>query len=108
MRLRRPLTFLVLLALAIAPFGRMGMAEAKAMPNHEMPAMAHCPGAPAPDGDEGGGIAIDCMIVCAAMTPAAAPFFAPVPAAEAAPAAIPASILAGIRPEAEPPPPRLS
>ena len=107
MRLRRLLTFLVLLALAIAPFGRMGMADAKAMPHHEMPAMAHCPGSPAPDGDEDSGNAVDCMIVCAAMTPAAARFFAPAPAAEAAPAAIPASILAGIQPEADPPPPRL-
>ncbi|HYN45097.1 MAG TPA: hypothetical protein VES64_00230 [Allosphingosinicella sp.] len=109
MRLRRLLTFLVLLALAIAPFGRMGMAEAKAMPHHDMSAMApHCSGGPAPDGDEGGGIAVDCMIACAAMTPAAAPFLAPPPAAEAAPVAISSSLAAGIRPESEPPPPRPS
>jgi hypothetical protein len=76
--LRRLLPLLVLLALVIAPFGRVAVAEAKTIP-HPMPsAMAsHCPGQPMPDGDKGGRVAIDCMIACAAMASAAAPFLAP-------------------------------
>ena len=103
--LRRLLPLLVLLALVIAPFGRVAVAEAKTIP-HPMPsAMAsHCPGQPMPDGDKGGRVAIDCMIACAAMASAAAPFLAPPPAAEAAPVAIPSFLPAGIRPEADPPP----
>ena len=108
-KLRRLLQFLLLVALVVAPFGRMGTGEAKALPHHDMSAMApHCPGPPPSDEDRGNRMAVDCMIACAAMSPAAAPFFAPPPAAEAAPTAMPASILAGIRPEADPPPPRLS
>lgn len=108
MSLRRLLPFLVLIALVMAPFGRMNVAEAKAMP-HDMPsAMAsHC-GQPMPDGDKSSPVAIDCMIACAAMAPAAAPVFTPLPAAEAAPVAIPSFLLAGIQPEADPPPPRFS
>ena len=107
--LRRLLPFLVLLALAFAPFGRMDMADAKAMPHHMPSAMAsHCAGQPTPDGDEGGRVAIDCMIACAVMTPAATPFLVPPPAAQAAPVALSVSLAAGIRPEAEPPPPRPS
>lgn len=109
MSLRRLLPLLVLLALTLAPFGRMDMAEAKAMP-HRMPAAmaAHCSGQSMPDSDEGGRGAADCMIACAVMAPVAAPFPAPPPAAEAAPFATPSSLTAGVRPEAEPPPPRFS
>ena len=99
----------MLVALATAPFGRMGAVEAKAMPNH--PAMAgHCAGQPKPDQDRHEGpAAIDCMIACATIAPAAAPDFVPPSAGHAEPVAPPsASILAGIRPEAEPPPPRFS
>lgn len=105
MTARRVLALLMLAALMLAPFGRMGAAEARPMPHHQaMP--VHCVGQPQPAGDDSAPVSIDCMIACAAMTPAAAPFFAPPPAAEAAPAPIPASALAGIRPDAEPPPPR--
>ncbi len=109
MSLRRLLPFLMLAALVLAPFGRMGIAEAKAMPHHMPDATAsHCAGQPMPDGDEGGRMAVDCMIACAAMAPAAALPSAPPAAREAAPAAGPNFILAGIRPEADPPPPRPS
>lgn len=108
--LRRLLSCLVLLALAIAPLGRMGVAQAKAMPHRPASAMAsHCAGQPMPDGDKGGRMAVDCMIACAALAPAPAACFAPPPARpEAALATTPDSFLAGIRPEADPPPPRRS
>lgn len=107
--LRRLLPLFVLIALVMAPFGRMNAAEAKAMPHHLSSAIApHCAGQPMSDGDKGGRVAIDCMIACAVMAPAATPSFAPPPAAEAVPVAIPSFLLAGIRPEADPPPPRFS
>ena len=107
--LRRLLPYLVLLALVMAPFGRIGVAQAKAMPHHAASAMAsHCPGQPMPDGDKSGRMAADCMIACAAMAPAPAFFLAPPAAAEAAPVPMRAFSLAGIRPEADPPPPRFS
>lgn len=97
----------MLLALALAPFGRMAAAEAKAMPHHAPAAMSgHCAGQPEPDQDRQP--AIDCMIACAAMAPAAMPAFVPPPVAHAEPTSGPALILAGILPEAEPPPPRPS
>lgn len=108
MSLRRFLPFLMLLALALAPFGRMAAAEAKAMPHHSATAMPdHCAGEPQPD--EGlQPSSIDCMIACAAMAPAAAMEFVAPPVALVEPTAPPELIPAGIRPEAEPPPPRFS
>ena len=107
MSLRRLLPFLMLLALATAPFGRMAAAEA--MPHHAPMAMAgHCAGRPQPDRDRHPA-SIDCMIACAAMAPAAAALdFVPPPVAHTEPVALPALVLAGIRPKAEPPPPRVS
>lgn len=106
---RRILRFLVLLALVVAPFGRIGIAQAMAMP-HQMPsAMAsHCAGQPMPDRDKDERVAVDCMIACAVMAPPSAPLFAPPPAAESVPAAVPVFFLSGIQPEADPPPPRFS
>lgn len=107
--LRRLLPLLILLALAIAPFGRMSMAEAKAMAHDMSSAMAsHCAGRLMPDGDKDGRVAVDCMIACTAMAPAAMPFLAPPLAIEAAPLAMLSFLTAGIRPEADPPPPRFS
>jgi hypothetical protein len=98
----------MLLALALAPFGRMAAAEAKAMPHHAAMAMpGHCAGQPQPDQDRHPAT-IDCMMACAAMAPHAATDFVPPTVAHAEPASAPALILAGILPEAEPPPPRLS
>ncbi len=109
--MRRLLPLLALLALLIAPFGRMGMAEATPTPNHGAPmAMAgHCEDMPASAPGQPDKAGIDCMIACAAIAPDAAPFVAgtPPPAA-AAPGALPVAPFRGLHPTAEPPPPRLS
>jgi hypothetical protein len=104
----RLLRCLLLLALMLAPFGRMAAAEAKAAPHHEMSMMApHCPEPSSPDGNKAG-MSVDCMIACAAMVPAPTAALVPPAAAEPTVATFPERMLAGIRPEAEPPPPRLS
>lgn len=105
MRFRRALQLLVLAALMLAPFGRIGLAEARAMP--QMMA-AHCGDRPMPGPVKGHAMSVDCTIACAAMAPPAASGFTPPPAAATVPAAAPVSFLAGVRPEADPPPPRLS
>jgi hypothetical protein len=111
MSLRRALSLLILIALACAPFGRMNMAEAMAMP-HAMPAAQtdHCAGQAMPDQDRDAGkrMAADCTIACAAMAPAPAFLLAPPPAAATVRAAAPLFFPAGTRPEADPPPPRFS
>ena len=108
MRLFRLLPLLALLALLIAPFGRMAAAEAS--PHHGAPAMAgHCEEA-APDEQAPGEAqkAIDCMIACAAVAAPAAPRLeVPLHASEQ-PAAASAFGLVGLHPERDPPPPRLS
>jgi hypothetical protein len=102
---RRLIQFLVLIALALAPFGRIGAAQA--MAGHGPMAMtAHCAGQLMPGGDKSHPMAVDCMIACAAMAPAPASFALPPPTLAAAPVGLPLSLLSGIRPEAEPPPPR--
>ena len=111
MRLRRILPLLTLIALLLAPFGRMATVEAAVMPHHAALAAPPegCADAPAPDQDRGGDeSAIDCFTACAVMTPGDAPALA-VALAAALPArpATPRDF-AGIAPEAEPPPPRVS
>ncbi len=102
----RILHLVLLAALALAPFGRIGAIEAGAAPNPQAMQMAsHC--ADQPGEDDKDAMSIDCMIACAAATPAVTADIAPPPAAAgAAPAPVPAVAPAGIRPEAEPPPPR--
>lgn len=113
----RILRLLLLAVMLLAPLGRIGVAQAMAVPAEAPAAMAgHCADMPAPPaghhrqapapGDERK--AVDCMIACAAMTTAPAPFVAPAPPAAALPTAFLLSSPAGIRPEAEPPPPRFS
>jgi hypothetical protein len=99
---RRLVQLLVLIALAAAPFGRIGASQA--MTGHAM--TAHCAGQPMPAGDKGHRMAVDCMIACAAMAPAPAPFALPPPLLASVPIGLPLSRLSGIRPEADPPPPR--
>ena len=103
---RRLVQLFVLAALVLAPFGRIGIAQA--MAGHDAPRamMSHCAGQPVPEQGKGHRMAIDCMIACAAMAPAAAPFVLPPPAPKATPLVGPAAILSGIRPAADPPPPR--
>ena len=105
MRFRRALQLLVLVALMLAPFGRIGMTEAQAMPRLMA---AHCGDRPMPGPIKGHAMSVDCTIACAAMAPPAVSGFTPPPAAATVPAAAPVSFLAGVRPEADPPPPRLS
>jgi hypothetical protein len=104
---RRLVQLLVLFALAAAPFGRIGISQA--MARHMPTAMiAHCAGQPMPEPARGHRMAVDCMIACAAMAPAPAPFALPPPAVVAAPVGLAAGFPAGVRPEADPPPPRLA
>jgi hypothetical protein len=117
----RALRLLLLAAMLLAPLGRIGVAQAMAAPATAPPAMAgHCADSPAAaPAHHGGGHeqapqqdnerrAVDCMIACAAMTTTPAPFVAPAPPAASLPGAPLLSSLTGIRPEAEPPPPRRS
>jgi len=101
---RRFLQLFVLAALLVAPFGRIGLAQAM----HQQPTAmtSHCAGQPAPTQDRHEKMALDCTIACAAIAVAAAPFDLPPPAPAAIASAAPACPLSGIRPEADPPPPR--
>ena len=116
----RTLRLLLLAVMLLAPLGRVGVAHAMAVPA-AAPAMAgHCADMPAAAPDPQGGHhrqtppqgdeqkAVDCMVACAAMTAAPAPLVAPRPLATALPGARLLSSLTGIRPEADPPPPRFS
>ena len=106
--LRRLLPFLTVLALMLAPLGRAGVAEA-AVPAHALAAMpSHCSDMPMPVDHEPAGTAIDCMMVCAAVTPPAAAALPVAIAGIAAPEAVPPSAFVGITPGSDPPPPRLS
>lgn len=109
MSLRRLLPILML-ALLLAPFGRVAAVEAKAMPQHpSMQTGGHCAGQPQPaNAPAHERMGIDCMIACAAMAPAPDPFVVPPVAAVERPTPLPAAHHSGIRPEAEPPPPRLA
>lgn len=114
----RPLFRLLLLAaMLLAPLGRIGIAQAMAMPASAPAAMAgHCADMPAaaPAHHQNGSqkdheqMAVDCMVACAALAPAPAPFIAPAPLAATLPGALLLSSLTGILPEAELPPPRFS
>ena len=109
MSFRRILPLFAMLALLIAPFGRMAAAEAMAMPHHAPEAVAsHCAGESEPDGDKSEPSAIDCLIACAAMAPAAAMSFTPLAAPTGLHGALPVAAYAGVRHEADPPPPRFS
>lgn len=108
MKLHRFLAFLALLALVIAPFGRMAAAEAMA-PAHQagMAMSGHCDDMPAPEGD-GADRMLDCMNACAALAAVADAEMPDRPAAAAILESRPPADAAGLNPEAEPPPPRLS
>jgi len=108
--LRRLFPLLILLALIVAPFGRVAAVEAMAMPHQPAAAMAgHCQDMPAPDPDERSGkSSIDCLVACAAIATAEAFVLT-----AGSHAALPQDEFvlpgfAGLHPEAEPPPPRLS
>lgn len=104
MSLRRLLPVLML-ALLLAPLGRMAAAEAKLGTQ-----VSHCGGPQQPANDPGHGKAatIDCTIACAAMAPAAESLMAPVEAVPVTPESPPVALPSGVRPEASPPPPRFA
>ena len=120
--MRAALRLLLLAAMLLAPLGRVGIAQAMAAPAGAPAAMAdHCADMPAAapahhragdrqgeprKGDEP--MAVDCMVACAAMAQAPATFVAPMAPAAALPTAPFLASLTGIRPEADPPPPRFS
>lgn len=101
---RRLLTFLVLLALLAAPFGRQA-AQAAAHPGTPSAMAGHCDPAPKPAPAHGG--SIDCMIACAAMPAEDVPHMPiALPVAPASPVAATTARITGLNPAAEPPPPR--
>ena len=119
--MRACLRLLLLAAMLLAPLGRIGIAQAMAMPAPGAAMMGHCADMPAaapahhqgdrhqnPPQKDGERMAVDCMIACAAMAPAPAPLVAPPPVAAFVPGATILTSLTGIRPEADPPPPRFS
>lgn len=103
---RRFVQLLLLIVLAVAPFGRIGVSQA--MTGQPRMAMnAHCGGGqPMSDGDRSHRMAVDCMLACAGMATACAQFALPPPAPAAAPVALATPFPPGIRPVADPPPPR--
>ena len=112
MKLRRLLPLLTLLALLVAPFGRIAAAEAMMMPQQPMAAMSgHCDDMPAPaqhQGDRTHKASIDCLAACAAMATAEDVSLARSFAVMALPAHFALPVFSGLHPEAEPPPPRLA
>ena len=105
--MRRLLPFLVLLALLVAPYGRM-QAQAAVPHAPQMMMIGHCqPSAPtAPTPAHHG--SIDCMIACAAIVFAAEAALNPAEVAAILPESRATLHLKGLRPAADPPPPRLS
>ena len=105
----RLLPLLAMLALAVAPFGRMAAAEAMAPAHHgEMAAPGHCDDMPAPDGGDDTDKRLDCLTACASLAAVADAELAVVPASVMALESVAIADAPGLTPEAEPPPPRRS
>ena len=110
MSFRCLLPLLTVLALLVAPFGRMAAAETMTLTHHAAAAAAmpgHCDDRPTPTQDRPDK-AIDCMIACAAMAAADAPSLVLAAFTPAAPERLALPAFTGLNPEAEPPPPRFS
>lgn len=110
MTIRRVSFLALLLALMLAPLGRMGMAEAAAMPHHapEMAMAGHCADMPSPAPEKSDKMAIDCAIACAGVAAMEVAVPLPITPARVAPRPLAPTTFAGIHPEADPPPPRFS
>ena len=110
-KLRRLLPMLTLLALLVAPFGRVAAADAMNPHRQTAASMAgHCDDMPAPRshrGDRPHKATIDCLIGCAAMATAEPAPLVGARASVALPATFALPAFSGLHPEAEPPPPRL-
>lgn len=106
MSVRRLAPLLLLIALLVAPIGRMGLAQAAA-PGHGAPAAmaGHCDEMPAPGKTDRA--TVDCALACAAIA-------TPMPSVPRLAATAPAAMhvpfghraFAGIHPEIATPPPR--
>ena len=111
-KLRRLLPLLTLLALLVAPFGRISAAEAMMMPQQPMAAISgHCDDMPAPaqpHGDRTHKASIDCLVACAAMATADDVPLVRNFALVSLPALFVLPLFSGLHPESDPPPPRLS
>jgi hypothetical protein len=111
-KLRRLLPLLTLLALLVAPFGRIAAAEAMMMPHQPMAATAgHCRDMAMPaqhQGDRTHKASIDCLVACAAMATAEGFSLAQGVAPISLPGRFALPESSGLHPEADPPPPRLS
>ena len=109
-KFRNLLPMLAVLALLLTPL-RMWGGEAMAMPHHPATAAASeapCHGSSEAPASQPEQAQVDCMLACAAVTPPAHPEIAPVRVAIASyTPSIPFSH-SGVRPEFEPPPPRMS
>ena len=110
MNRRFVLFWLVLLALAVAPFGRLAAAEAMARPHQPAAAAGHCADMPAdPDqGDSSHKAQIDCLSACAAMATAGSALLPAFAMAASPRNELLVSLYVGLDPEADPPPPRRS
>jgi hypothetical protein len=107
----RLFSLLAMIALLIAPFGRLSTAEAMSADTAMAQAGAmqgHCSDAPAPDHGKSGKAMVDCMTACASVAPARPMALEPVERQVLAPQARPVLAFAGISLEAETPPPRFS
>ena len=114
MQSSRFFALLVLVALLVAPFGRMAAAEA--MPqshgSHQshgapMQMAGHCNDMPRSDHGKAGK-AIDCMIACATLAPAEGPTMPRCESHAMLPEPLQIFTTAGISPAMDPPPPRFS
>ncbi|HEU0135568.1 MAG TPA: hypothetical protein VFR28_12165 [Allosphingosinicella sp.] len=111
-KFRAILPMLAVLALLLTPL-RMWGGEAMAMPHHAPAAAAaaaddHCAGSHQAPAGKSERPQVNCMMACAAVAPPAHPAVGPAPAAAPCYQANALFFTTGIRPEFEPPPPRLS
>lgn len=98
--------FLVLLALLVAPYGRIQQAQAATPPAQSMAMAGHCAPAPANTPAPTHHGSIDCMIACAGVPAVEADLAAPALPPITMLVAAPVAALDGILPQFDPPPPR--
>ncbi len=99
------LSLFALVALLVAPFGRVAAAESMA---HQPASMTgHCDDMVPPADDEANGSMIDCMIACATVLPAESDQVESSGVETMMPLSLAPRIFDGIDLTADPPPPRL-
>lgn len=105
--MRRLVPLLALLALLVAPYGRMQAQAATVQHASPMAMAGHCEPAPAKVPTPAHHGSIDCMIACAGMPSVDAALAGPPLPPVAAMIAPPVAPLDGILPQFDPPPPRV-